>query len=162
MPSDNRSIRSVVPVPPPDSQVSPLNTPSPPCPPLYAHCSIVRGKGKGGPTGGLKVLAVNNGEKGGTRGDTGRLKGGKRAIAKVYRAIDKMNDKPIFRRLFEGSPVVSALTDAELATARTSANAAVNPPPPTAAKLSCWLCGAATLPSPGGLCVRCEVRRLST
>ena len=217
MPADDRSIRSVVPVPPPDSQVSPLNTPSPPCPPLYAHCSIVRGKGKGGPTGGLKVLgvcriqaasnpyagksqpigetrtrysrkfrvnrakgdvccphltakrdqsdrllAVNNGEKGGTRGDTGRLKGGKRAIARLFRTVDGMNDDPIFRRLFDDAPVVSALTDTELATARTAANTAVNPPPPTAAKLSCWLCGAATLPSPGGLCVRCEVRRLST
>ena len=135
MPADERSRRSVVPVPPCVSTVFPLVPPVPPCSPLYTHCSAVRGERKGGPTGAGKGVTVNNGEKGGTRGNIGRLKGGKRAIARLFRTVDGMNDDPIFRRLFEGSPVVSALTDAELATASTAANASTKrsaKPPPCA------------------------------
>ena len=50
---------------------------------------------------------VNNAEKGGTRGNIQRVKGGKRAIARVIREVDATT------RLFKYRPI-SAVTDAEL------------------------------------------------
>ena len=113
MPVNERVRRSVVPVPPSVPPVPPV----PPCSPLYTHCQTVRGERKGVPKGAGNGVTSNNGHKGGTRGNNGRLKGGKQAIARVLRVVDGMNENPTFRRLFEWSPV-SALTDAELATAR--------------------------------------------
>ena len=67
MPADERSRRSVVPVPPCVSKVFPL---VPPCMRIVQQWG---GQRKRGPTGALKGVTVNNGEKGGTRGNNGLL-----------------------------------------------------------------------------------------
>ena len=95
---------------PPSSR--PLST-VPPCPPFQAHCPRVRGNPKGGATGAAIEAGVNNGKIGGTRGDTlQRVMGGKRAIARVLRMIDKLNEHATYRR--RAGPPISRLTAAEL------------------------------------------------
>ena len=104
---------------PPSSRPVP---PVPPCPPFQAHCSTARGKPKGGNTGALNGAGVNNGQEGGTRGDTPYadlidfepVKGGRREIARIYAVIDAMNVHPTYIKLFGPHRPISSLTDAEL------------------------------------------------